>query len=135
MSPDPEVTIKSATLSTGIMKDAALVTVTGSLKSIPPFYYFHYKVHLRCNGNVFDSMQTPDQDWGRVNPIVDMDEEPKVILISAFYTNNFTDCEGQPLIFVKRVAKNNDNDVLGCDRLEFQKGWIERTKRFTEYLS
>lgn len=132
--PDKEVNITYASLSTGIVQGKAILTVIGTLKVVPDFYTFHYKVHLRCNGVVYDSLQTDHQDTGRVNPIFDVEDEPKLTLIAMFHDTNYTACSGQPLVFVKRVAKNNDNVVYGCDRMEFNKGWMEKKKRFEEYL-
>ena len=109
----------------------AHVEVLGTIvENMPDSYNFHYELFImcpKCDPNYYindepwttcrteyESVRSYNQRHGRIVPVVYGQD----ITLSAYFAQtDFRGCGDNPEIVVKRVTKNNDHQVFGCDTL------------------
>ena len=137
---DTEININTATLtftSENLPEDVpagqtyAHVEVTGTIiANMPDSYNFHYELFVMCPKcdpsyyihdepwttchTEYESIRSYNQRHGRIVPVV----HGQGFTLSAYFSQvDFRGCGDKPDVVVKRVSKNNDHQVFGCDTL------------------
>lgn len=139
---DPDVKISSAQLeftSENLPDHASpgtysMVVVSGELVgAVPISYNFHYEIFITCPKcdpdyyintetwntchSEFESIRSEEQKRGRIVPVVN----GQTITLTAYLNDtDFRGCADRPEILTKRVAKNNDHQIFGCDTFTLQ---------------
>ncbi len=137
---DTEIYINTATLtftSTDLPTDIppgptySHIEVLGTIvENIPDSYNFHYELFVMCPKcdpsyyindepwttchTEYESIRSYNQRHGRIVPVVHGQD---ITLSGYFSQTDFRGCSDNPEIVVKRVSKNNDHQVFGCDTL------------------
>ena len=109
----------------------AHIEVRGTIvEDKPDSYNFHYELFIMCPKcdpsyyindepwttcrTEYESIRSYNQRHGRIVPVVHGQD---VTLSGYFSQVDFRGCDDRPEIVVKRVSKNNDHQVFGCDTL------------------